>query len=363
MEKSEQPKFMVRVSCMTFNHVNYITDTMNGFTMQQTDFPFVCCIMDDASTDGEQEVIKKYLQEHFDLENKSVVRNEETDNYRLTYARHKTNENCYFAVFYLKYNHHCKNKDKSSYIDSWNNNAKYLALCEGDDYWTNPQKLQKQYEALETYPECNICFGITEFMTADGHLQNNYIPRKKTIINNIITLEDFCREQFTVGQWTFHTSTFFYRKEVFYKFRCLKNTTFKDFPYGDICVILTGLLMGDGVFIDEKMSNYRLLSGGFNSNMKANPQLAIIVEEKLIKGFLAFDQYTNYKYHQHVNNRLLRSKCLIDYHKGGENGLVFLKPKYWKIAKMQGMNVTSKMVLQTLMPGPYYFLRKLIKGK
>lgn len=350
--------FKVRINCMTFNHAPYIVNAMNGFCIQQTGFPYVAIIIDDASTDGEQEIISDYLHEHFDLEENNVARKEETTDYALTFARHKDNKNCFFAVFLLKYNHYSIKKEKWPYYLDFAKTPKYIALCEGDDYWTNPQKLQKQYEALETYPECNICFGITEFMTADGHLQNNYIPRKNTIINNIITLEDFCREQFTVGQWTFHTSTFFFRKEVFYKFRCLK-----DFPYGDICVILTGLLMGDGVFIDEKMSNYRLLSGGFNSKMKANPQLAIDVEEKLIKGFLAFDQYTNYKYHQHVNNRILRSKCLIDYHKGGENGLVFLKPKYWKIAKMQGMNVTSKMVLQTLMSGPYYFLRKLIKGK
>ncbi|MBR4365861.1 MAG: glycosyltransferase family 2 protein, partial [Bacteroidaceae bacterium] len=82
--------FIVRVSCMTFNHAPYIEDAMNGFTMQETTFPFVCTIIDDASTDGEQEVIKKYLQEHFDLEDSSVVRNEETDDYVLTFARHKT---------------------------------------------------------------------------------------------------------------------------------------------------------------------------------------------------------------------------------------------------------------------------------
>ena len=55
-------KWMVRVSCMTFNHHAYIEDAMNGFCMQETDFPFVCTIVDDASTDGEPEVIKKYLK-------------------------------------------------------------------------------------------------------------------------------------------------------------------------------------------------------------------------------------------------------------------------------------------------------------
>ena len=72
----EDKKYLVRVSCMTYNHAPYIVDAMNGFCMQETDFPFVCTIMDDASTDGEQEVIKKYLTDHFDLNDQTIVRNE-----------------------------------------------------------------------------------------------------------------------------------------------------------------------------------------------------------------------------------------------------------------------------------------------
>ena len=86
----KQNRYSVCVRSATYNHSQYIEDTMNGFTMQKTDFPYVCCIMDDASTDGEPEVIRQYLKEHFDLEDKSVVRNEETDDYILCFARHKT---------------------------------------------------------------------------------------------------------------------------------------------------------------------------------------------------------------------------------------------------------------------------------
>lgn len=81
--EEKQYKWMVCTRCVTFNQAPYIEDAMNGFTMQQTTFPFVCTIIDDASTDGEPQVIRQYLQEHFDLEDKSVVRNEETDDYVL----------------------------------------------------------------------------------------------------------------------------------------------------------------------------------------------------------------------------------------------------------------------------------------
>lgn len=150
--------FLVRVSCMTFNHAPYIEDAMNGFCMQETTFPFVCTIMDDASTDGEPEVIKKYLQEHFDLDNKELVRNEETDDYEMTFAQHKTNKNCYFAVYFLKYNHHSIKKSKIPYIQEWQDQAKYIALCEGDDYWIDEKKLEKQTTFLESHPDYGMVY-------------------------------------------------------------------------------------------------------------------------------------------------------------------------------------------------------------
>lgn len=149
--------FLVRVRCMTYNHAPYIKDAMNGFCMQETSFPFVCIIMDDASTDGEQEVIKSYLNEHFDLEDKKVARHEETDDYILTFARHKTNLNCFFAVFYLKYNHY-KKKSKAPYLAQWRDRAKYIALCEGDDYWISSNKLQTQVDFMDSHPDYSMCF-------------------------------------------------------------------------------------------------------------------------------------------------------------------------------------------------------------
>ena len=139
----------VCVKCLTFNHAPYIEDALNGFCMQETDFPFVCAIIDDASTDGEQNVIKKYLEEYFDLEEKSVVRNEETEDYTLTFARHKTNRNCYFAVLYLKYNHYSIKKNNIPYIAEWHDKCKYIALCEGDDYWIDGRKFGKQSRFLD----------------------------------------------------------------------------------------------------------------------------------------------------------------------------------------------------------------------
>jgi hypothetical protein len=357
------PKFKVATRCITFNHAKYITDALRGFVIQKTSFPFITIIIDDASSEGEQNVIEGFMRKEFCLKDNLESDCWEHDYSRFIYARHPSNRECYFVAILLKRNLYKEPEKKKSLYYPWANLAEFNAECEGDDFWTNQQKLQKQYDALKAHPECTISFGVTECISADRSLLISHIPRTISNIKKIVSLEDFCREQFSVGQWTFHTSTFFFRKEVLNKYSDLMTDTFKEFPYSDICIVLTGLLMGDGVFLNEKMSKYRVLSGGFNSMMKANPQMDISMEEKLIKGMQAFDKYTNLKYHKHIENRLLRSHCLIDYRKEGNNGLVFLRPRYWKVAKMQGIKTTFLMAVQTLLPGPYYFLRKLLKGR
>lgn len=148
---------LVCVRCFTFNQASYIEDAMNGFCMQQTHFPFVCVIVDDASIDGESAVINNYLHCHFDMGGKWGYC-KETDDYLMTFSRHKENRNCYFAVYYLKYNHKRINKSKFSYFSEYYKDAKYHAICEGDDYWIDPLKLQKQIEFLEEHPDYTMVF-------------------------------------------------------------------------------------------------------------------------------------------------------------------------------------------------------------
>ena len=160
--------FKVYVWCNTFNQASYIKDTMDGFCMQQTNFPFVCMIMDDASTDGEPEVIKQYLHDYFDIE-----WTKETDDYHLTLARHQENKNCYFAVYLLKYNHYSIKKLRLKYYREVTDEIDYVALCEGDDYWTDAHKLQKQADALDANPQATLVY--TNFQTIDG--EGNPISR------------------------------------------------------------------------------------------------------------------------------------------------------------------------------------------
>lgn len=125
--RGNQP--VVSICCITYNHENYIEKALNGFLMQETDFPFEIVIHDDASTDNTANIIKDYEKNYPDL----------------------------FRPIYQMKNQ--KSKYKSGMNPRFNYSrakGKYIALCDGDDYWTDPLKLQKQVDFLEGNEEVGI---------------------------------------------------------------------------------------------------------------------------------------------------------------------------------------------------------------
>ena len=155
-------KYMVVTKCMTYNQSKFICDTLKGFEMQATTFPVVYCIVDDASTDGEQGLLQSWAEQHLMLNEKDVAYKKSFSYGEIIYARHKDNSNCFFLFLFLKENHHGK-KAKEPYLSEWADNSKYCAFCEGDDYWTDPYKLQKQVDFLEAHPDYGMCH--TDFYT------------------------------------------------------------------------------------------------------------------------------------------------------------------------------------------------------
>ena len=314
------------IHCKTYNHASYIEEAMNGFCIQETKFPFVAIIIDDASTDGEPEVIKKYLDNHFDMDK---ARYEENDDAKMTFAIHKTNTNCHFLVIYLKYNFYSIKKPKAPLYKGWDENVPYLAVCEGDDYWTDPQKIQKQVSALDSHPDCSIAFNLVQVISKDGKKQNWTIPPQKAFNTGIITLEDYMRREFYYGSWSLHTSSYCYRANLSEKYRN-DFDIHKKFPYGDMPLLLFCLINGNGYYINEQGGCYRYLSGGYNSTIMKNKELAIKDEEKLINGLKAYDEYTNFKYHRFIKLRINRAYWRIET-KYQQKRYAFLKPKYWNL--------------------------------
>lgn len=283
---------LVSIRCMAFNHELYIENALDGFLMQETDFPFEVIVHDDASTDRTADIIRQY-EKKFPL----IIR-----------------------PIYEEENLYSKDKIKMRNIINPFLRGKYIALCEGDDYWCDKRKLQMQVDALETNPDCSVSFCGVQFIEKDGTKLEQTAPAKGAIEKNIVNLEDYAREEYGNGQWTFHTSSFFYRalyNEAFYQAR---DNQLKYFPYGDMPLVLFLLSQGNGYFIPEIMSCYRTLSGGYNSYIRKNPKVAIAHSKMLVKAVRLFDKQTNRKYHKYIIKKISREKIFQGEKKNGKWG-------------------------------------------
>lgn len=166
---------LVAIRCITYNHEHYLRDALEGFVMQQTTFPFVAVIHDDASTDKTAEVLKEYAARYPDI---------------ILPIFDKENQ----------YSKHNGALGKILQIACNATGAKYVALCEGDDYWTDKDKLQKQVEFLEENPEYGMSYAyankrkgksetLEEEIAGDGRCSfhelltgNNNIPTLTTVL-------------------------------------------------------------------------------------------------------------------------------------------------------------------------------------
>lgn len=131
--------YMVVVHCSTYNHGKYIEDAIKGFVMQQTDFPFCAIIIDDGSTDDAPNIIRRYAENYPEI----------------------------IKPILLGENHMQYGKSRNPYFDEWHNAAKYIAFCEGDDYWTDSLKLQRQVDFLEEHEDYSLSSenGVIEFLS------------------------------------------------------------------------------------------------------------------------------------------------------------------------------------------------------
>lgn len=142
---------LVSISCITYNHAKFIRKCFDGFLMQQTNFNFEVLIHDDASTDGTIEIIKEY-EKNFPSIFKPIIQDVNQ------YSQGKRSFNSKYNFSRAK--------------------GKYIALCEGDDYWIDPNKLQMQVNFLEANPDYVMCFTNAYVVDKEGViLQEKQIGR------------------------------------------------------------------------------------------------------------------------------------------------------------------------------------------
>lgn len=295
-------RFIVSVYCRTFNQSNYIQNTLDGFCKQMTEFPYVCMIVDDASTDGEQDVINSYIEKNFIILNSNYFSKEETKDYVHYFVQNKINKNCYFAVYLLKYNHYRLKKSVRSYYQRWVDSSKYGAVCEGDDYWIDKKKIQKQVSFMESHPEYSMCF----------HAYKKKMCGK--------TLSEVDCHNFNMDKKCVELTYFLFPTMFVAPLTILyKNSARKDMPnwstcapVGDIPLQLVLASRGKVYYLDDVMGCYRMNSSA--SSFTSRTQNSLSLFNKYMIGMIrmhkSFDKWSEYKYHDAI-----KSKVRLEYKK------------------------------------------------
>ena len=213
---------LVSICSITYNHAPYIRQCLDGFLMQKTNFKYEIIIHDDASTDGTAEIIKEYAEKYPDL----IIPILQTEN---QYSKG-------LRGFYVRF---VFPRAK----------GRYIALCEGDDYWTDPLKLQKQVDFLEANPDFVMStHGYNEYWEAHNEISNiAQVSSKEITLSTLI----YCSWYF------FQPLSLLFRSAAFNigeynKYACSRDTIL--FYY-----LLT---KGQGFYFQEKMGIYRRHSNG-----------------------------------------------------------------------------------------------------
>lgn len=248
--------YKVIVKTITFNHSKYIQDTLNGVAMQETNFPFVNIVLEDHSTDGEQDVIKLWLErecnmtlaEHYDIPTAEVV-----------IVPHKSNKNCTFAVYFHKENLFHQKDKRETQIYPWRIKSEYEALCEGDDYWIDSLKLQKQVDFLDAHPEYTMCFH-----NAIEHWEHR---DSKDKLFSTVKDQDYSGT-YIYKNWIIPTASVLLRITVYNSNLYRKVTKCKDFLYGDTPLFVTCAECGKIRGLSDISSVYRKSNTGITMKSK-----------------------------------------------------------------------------------------------
>lgn len=286
--------FKLYIDCRTYNQNRYISDALDGFASQQTTFPFLAIIIDDASTDGEQDIIKDYVSLHIGQSSRSSIEKWDTVDAQWLYGRHNDNEKAYFLIVLLKQNLY-RNPRKKVLVKDWLS-TKYVAMCEGDDYWTDPSKLQKQVDFLEQNPDYSLCF--TNCLVSNGehsHKGNSYIwdtyTTREMLLHNSLGIKR--RKDHIVPPG--HTSTVVYRKPSVSMPVCFSKCFIGDEPR-----FIWLSTFGKAKFINDVTSTYRQGVGVSSANFS-------FIQDNLkrIEMYSLIDQGLEYRYHRLISRDII----------------------------------------------------------
>ena len=210
---------LVSISCITYNHASYIKECIDGFLMQKTNFNFEVLIHDDHSTDGTEEIIKEYAKQYPDI----------------------------IKPLFEKENQYSLGKPIGSAV--WNlprARGEYIAICEGDDYWTDPYKLQKQVDFLESHPDYGMCYTkVKRFVPKNNKFIDEWGGPNETM--DKILIEN-----------TIPTLTAVFHKAIYYNYLTEIHPSKRGWLMGDYPIWLYFAQNSKIKFINETTGVYRI---------------------------------------------------------------------------------------------------------
>jgi len=265
---------MVEVSVLViaYNHNPFIAKCIDSILCQETDFEYEILIHDDNSTDGTKETIRQYEKKYPKLI-KAIIEEENQ------FSKGKTHPD-EFLFPYVR--------------------GKYIAMVEGDDFWCDNKKLQKQYIAMESNKTCSICVHPVQLVDSSNNLLNDVLG-KNVFCEEVMKREDVLSEFFCKNNWVFQTGSFFMRATVLMN----RPDFWSKFYVGDLPIILWFAYNGDFCYINQKMSCYRIFSEGSATSLNRKRDYAIRKAKTNAEGLIAFNEYTDgifWSYLKHITS-------------------------------------------------------------
>lgn len=264
---------LVSIGCITYNHEDYIAKAIESFLMQKTSFEFEIIIHDDASTDRTPEIIEEYAKKYPNI-------------IRTIYQR----ENQYSKGI-------CVGKFPMEEA-----RGKYYAICEGDDFWTSPYKLEKQISYMEEHPDCSLCVHPSFKVHENGKLmRNTFRPFSN---NRTVSIEEILKK------WLFPTNSIICKRELLGE---LPNFYY-DYPSRDFSLVVYLALKGKVYYIDEIMSAYRVFSkNSITSRVfkERNLEKRKIFENVFVKLLNDINNYTGHKYSKVIEEAILYREFIM----------------------------------------------------
>jgi glycosyltransferase involved in cell wall biosynthesis len=256
----------VTVIILTYNHEKFIAQAITSALMQESDFAYEIVIVEDCSTDRTRDIVTEFQKRHSKI--------------RLVLAETNQNDNRAWGR------------------EISNARGSYVALLDGDDYWTSPHKLQKQADFMDSHPECAICFhNVTAFHEDRSREPYNFNPVDQKVTS---TIEDLWASDFMA------TCSVMLRRDLVGHLPEWYSTL----PFGDWPLYILAALKGNIGYINEVMGAYRIHGGGAWSGSSSIQQ-----EKSLVKCYTTMDAQLDFAHHRSIRSHLSKRyyKLALEY--------------------------------------------------